>query len=55
MRWRPILLGAAVGLGCGAAGAQTMNHAQLVAQLGHHDLIASVAFSPDGKTVLTNS
>ncbi len=69
MRWQAGLLGmtvvAGIGFSLGVAGAQITNqsslnqapssHVQLIVQLGHANEVTSVAFSPDGRQVLTGS
>src|ERR1700722_12236565 len=44
-----------VGLGAAALSAQETNRAQLVVQLGHTNNVTAVAFSADGRYVLTSS
>src|ERR1039458_6622125 len=68
MRWRTGLLGmttaACIGFCHGVSGAQITNrpswnqtpsNVQLTVQLGHANDVTSVAFSPDGRLVLTGS
>jgi WD40 repeat protein len=60
MRVRAAIVGMVVvpSLGIGTAnlvGAQTAQHAHLMMELGHGNVVASVAFSPDGRYVLTGS